>query len=197
MIKTLVTGGTGFVGRAITRQLVEQHETVQVLSRNPLAVPPEQRVPGALYVKGDILDPQSVAAAMQDCDAIVHCVQFPGAPFENPSKGWTYNNIDGRGTEILCEAAQKQNISRLLYISGAGAGQGRQQPWFQAKDRAEKAIVATGQQWTILRPSWIYGPEDRSLNRMVDSARLPIFFPIIGDGQQKVAPVLIDDMAKV
>ncbi|MEZ4820815.1 MAG: NAD(P)H-binding protein [Bdellovibrionota bacterium] len=105
----------GFVGRAITRQLVAQHETVQVLSRNPLAVPPEQRVPGALYVKGDILDPQSVAAAMQDCDAIVHCVQFPGAPFENPSKGWTYNNIDGRGTEILCEAAQKQNISRLLY----------------------------------------------------------------------------------
>lgn len=195
MIQTLVTGGTGFVGSAIVRALVNNCETVHVMTRNPSRVPANKRVAGAHYVQGDVLDPESLQKAMQGCDAIIHCVQFPGAPFENPKKGWTYENIDGLGTTNLCKAAQKEGIERVVYISGAGAGQGRKEPWFVAKDVAEKAVQSTGERWTIFRPSWIYGPGDQSLNKLILSTLMPLVFPIIGNGQQRVAPIYIQDMA--
>ncbi|MCB0272742.1 MAG: NAD(P)H-binding protein [Bdellovibrionales bacterium] len=196
MIQTLVTGGTGFVGASIVRALVNAHESVKVVSRDPIHISAHRRVPGAYYVQGDILDQASLDQALSDCDAIIHCVQFPNAPFEDPTKGWTYENIDGHGTEVLTKAAKDKGITRMLYISGMGAGQNRSESWFVAKDRAEKAIMEHCPAWTIFRPSWIYGPQDQSLNRLIAHSQLPLVFPIIGNGKQKVAPLYIEDLAK-
>lgn len=197
MIQTLVTGGTGFVGSAIVKQLVEQKETVLVLTRNPIKVEPSRRVPGAHYIEGDVMDPLSLQKAVKGCDSIVHCVQFPGAPFENPKKGWTYVNVDGQGTKNLCNAAKEENIQRMIYISGLGAGQNRTESWFVAKDMAEKAIVENIPHPTILRPSIMYGPQDQSLNKLLLATKMPVFFPMMGRGQSTVAPLFIEDLAKV
>ena len=64
-------------------------------------------------------------------------------------------------------------MSRFVYLSGAGVGQGKTEEWFVAKDKAEAAVRDSGMTWTILRPSWVYGPRDRSLNRFALFARAP------------------------
>src|SRR5262249_32451991 len=79
---------------------------------------------------------------------------------------------------------------------GAGAGQGRPQAWFRAKDIAEAAIRESGLEYAILRPSWAYGPNDRSMNRFVWFCRYLPLVPVIGDGKTRVDPIFVGDVAR-
>ncbi len=195
MIQTLVTGGTGFIGSSIVRKLVQNMQTVHVLTRNPESISRERRVPGAFYVKGDVFNKDSLLKAMEGCDALISTVQFDNAPFENPKKGLTYKRVDGEGTVLQMQALQESSISRVIYLSGAGTREGRIEPWFEAKWQAEQAVRACAKHWTIFRPSWIYGPQDQSLNKFIMFARFLPFIPMIGSGQEKIAPVYVEDVS--
>ncbi|HZR98332.1 MAG TPA: NAD-dependent epimerase/dehydratase family protein [Chloroflexota bacterium] len=196
-MRVLVTGGTGFIGGAIVQALLAAggaHE-VSILSRRASA-------PGATSgpvarVAGDVRDPASLRRAVEGVDTVVHCVQFPNHPVENPRRGYTYAAIDGQGTVNLAAACREAGVRRLLYLSGAGTRPGRSEPWFQAKATAEQAVRDSGREWVIFRPSWVYGPRDRSLNRFVQLVRLLPVVPVIGNGQTRVQPVLVDDVARV
>ena len=61
---------------------------------------------------------------------------------------------------------------------------------------AEKAIRESGIPYTIFRPSWVYGPEDRSLNKSPTFARLLPFVPVIGSGKTRVQPLFVEDLAR-
>jgi NADH dehydrogenase len=104
--------------------------------------------------------------------------------------------VDARGTENLVAAAREAGAGRFVYISGTGAApEGRH--WFRAKWRAEEAVRASGMTYTILRPSWVYGPEDKALNRFLGMARFLPVVPQIGDiANQKVQPVFVEDVAR-
>jgi NADH dehydrogenase len=197
MVKTLVTGGTGLVGSAIVRKLVNSRESVVVLTRDPIYVSRDRRVAGAVYVRGNIFDSTSLEKAMDGCGALINAVQFDNAPFENPRKGLTYERVDGEGTERQVEAAKKAGLKRIIYISGAGTREGRTEIWFRAKLRAEKAVKESDTNWTIFRPSWIYGPGDRSLNKFAMFARFLPFVPTIGSGREKIQPVYVEDVTEV
>ncbi|MDQ1713629.1 MAG: hypothetical protein QOE45_3079 [Frankiaceae bacterium] len=189
----LVAGGTGFLGRAVVSALRRDGHEVRVLSRgsrNPFA---GDR--GVTTVTGDVREPATLDAAMAGVDTVVIAVQFPGHPVEVPKEGLTYDAFDRAGTENLVNAAKKAGVQRLVYLSGAGVGQGRSEEWFVAKDKAEAAVRGSGITSTILRPSWVYGPGDRSLNRFATFARTLPFVPMPGPGTAKVQPVHVDDVA--
>ncbi|HLO01663.1 MAG TPA: complex I NDUFA9 subunit family protein [Symbiobacteriaceae bacterium] len=187
----LVAGGTGFLGSHIVQRLLQGGHRVMVLSRNPADLPP-----GVEGRPGDVRDQERLNKALQGIQTLVIAVQFPNAPVENPKKGLTYVKIDGEGTERLVKAAQQAGVKRLVYLSGAGAGEGRTEPWFIAKEMAERAVRTSGIPFTIIRPSWVYGPEDKSLNKFVTFARLLPFVPVVGNGRTKVQPVHVDDVAE-
>lgn len=190
----LVAGGTGFVGAGIVRELARRGKPVAVLSRHGGAV--ARRFPG-LAVEGrtgDVTRPDSLPAALTGVDAIVGCQQFPNSPIEDSRKGYTFEKVDAEGTENLLAAAKAAGVRRYVYLSGVGASpEGRH--WFRAKFRAENAVRDSGLAWTIIRPTWIYGPEDRSLNRFLGMARFLPFVPLVGDAEkQRMQPVFIDDV---
>jgi NADH dehydrogenase len=194
-MRVLVAGGTGFIGRHVVNALHENggHQ-VSVMTRHPSRA----RLPaGVAAVAGDVTDPASLAQATRGIEAVIHCVQFPNHPVENPRRGWTYEKIDGDGTERLVEACLTNDVRRFVYISGAGVRPGRTEAWFRAKERAETAVQRSGMQWVILRPSWVYGPEDRSLNKFVAFVRYLPIVPVIGSGQERVQPLHVDDVARV
>ena len=193
----LVAGGTGFVGAAIVRELVGRGKQMAVLSRNPGAR--AGRFPGLSieFREGDVRQPNSLGAAMQGVDAVIGCQQFPSSPIEDRAKGYTFEEIDARGTENLLRAAKNAGVIRYVYLSGAGAALDADRHWFRAKWRAETAVQESGMPYTILRPSWVYGPEDRSLNRFLSMSRFLPFVPLIGNAsKQRLQPVFVDDVAK-
>ena len=193
-MRIVVTGGTGFIGREVVERLRETGEDeVVVTTRHPDRDPWGGRVRLVQAYAGDHV---SLGKAFMGADVVVHAIQFPNHPVEDPSKGRTYLEVDGRGTTLAAQTAKKLGVRRFVYVSGAGAGQGRPQPWFQAKDMAEAAIANTGMEHVFLRPSWIYGPRDRSMNRFVFFCRhLPVV-PVIGNGKTPVFPIYVKDVAR-
>jgi NADH dehydrogenase len=189
----LVAGGTGFIGRAIVGALRNDGHLVRVLTRGEKPNPWE-RDRGVTLVTGDVREAATLTDAVAGCHTVVIAVQFPGHPVEVPSKDLTYDEYDRKGTENLVAAAKKAGVQRLVYISGANVGTGRSEEWFVAKERAETAVTGSGIGYTILRPSWAYGPRDKALNRFAMFARLLPFVPLPGPGTAKVQPVHVDDI---
>ena len=196
----LVTGGAGFLGSHIVARLLAQPEVgpdtaIRCMTRNPAGRShPDPRVS---FVAGDVRDAASLERATEGADAVVHCVQFPNHPVENPSRGYTYIEIDARGTERLVAACQKNGVRRIVYLSGAGTSPERPETWFQAKVIAERAVRDSGIDYVILRPSWVFGPEDRSLNRFVSFIKYLPVVPVIGDGSNRVQIAWVGDVAEM
>ncbi|HLA77460.1 MAG TPA: NAD(P)H-binding protein [Vicinamibacteria bacterium] len=193
-MRVVVAGGTGFIGREVVRQLLEPGtDQVTVTTRDP-----DRDLWGGRVrlVQAFAGDPVSLGRAFQGADVVVQAIQFPNHPVEDPSRGWTYLEVDGRGSSVAAQTAKKLGVRRFVYLSGAGAGQGRPQPWYRAKDQAEAAIRETGMEFVFLRPSWVYGPGDRSMSRFVSFCRYLPVVPVIGDGQAPCWPVLVEDLAR-
>ena len=192
-----VAGGTGFVGRAIVRELAARGSRVIVLSHRSSATAAGQTGTtdrSIEFRQADVTRPDVQASALAGADTLVICLAFRNSPIEAPRRGQTFERVDAGGTEALVAAARTAGIRRLVYISGAGAAPDAPRHWFRAKWRAEEAIRGSGIVYTIFRPSWIYGPGDRSLNRFLGFTRWLPFVPQIGNGRQILAPVFVDDM---
>lgn len=197
-LEVLVAGGTGFLGRAFVRELAGRGRRVGVLTRRPQSV--AALFPGLAVAarRGDVVRPETLPEALQDVHTVVQTVQFAGFPVEDPSRGLTFLEVDAAGTRNLVQAAGAARVQRIVYLSGVGASADAPESWFRAKAMAEEAVRSSGLAHTVIRPSWVYGPEDVSLNRFVSLVRLiPLVFPQIGDGAQRLNPVFVDDVARL
>src|SRR5690606_7118092 len=85
---------------------------------------------------------------------------------------------------------------RFVYISGVGAGTNTRH-WFRFKYAAEQALQDSGLEWAIVRPTWVYGPDDHALNRLLGFTRYLPFLPMFGNGKQNMQPIFVDDMASI
>lgn len=193
----LVAGGTGFLGAAFVRALHDRGHRPVVLSRRPEKV--SSRFPAREVEArgGDVTRPGTLAEALRGIDAVVQAVQFPGFPVEDPARGHTFREVDGRGTANMADAASAAGVGHLIYLSGVGADSGKDRPWYEAKRMAEKAVREAAVDHTVVRPSWVYGPEDASLNLFARLVRwVPGVFLQLGDGRQRLNPVYVDDVAR-
>ena len=196
-MKIVVAGGTGFLGRHISKALLDSGHEVTVLGRNPDSVSSIPECSGADAKRGDVTQPQTLVGTMEGADAAVGAVQFPNHPVEVARKGLTYDNYDFKGTENLLTEARRAGVKRYVYLSGAGANLASDKTWYRAKGYAERAVQNSGLQYAIVRPSWAYGPEDRALNRLAQIARYSPVLPRLGAQVQRVQPVSVDDIALV
>jgi uncharacterized protein YbjT (DUF2867 family) len=194
-VNIVVAGGTGFLGRHISRLLIAGGHDVTVLVRNPEEVTRIPELAGAKAVGGDVTDSTSLVDKLAGAEAVVAAAQFPNHPVEVPRKGLTYDRFDRQGVENLVAEARRSGVTRFFYISGAGADPASDKTWYRAKGRAEEAVRGSGLQWCILRPSWAYGPEDRALNRFALFARLSPVIPKPGADVQRIQPVHVEDIA--
>src|SRR3990170_2397813 len=181
----VVAGGTGFVGAAAVRELARRGKPVAVLSRDAAKV--ARRFPDLSVEarQGDVREPESLRPAFAGVETVINCVQFPNSPIENKRKGWTFEQIDYEGTVHQVAAAKEAGLSRYVYVSGVGAAPDAEQHWFVLKWRAEEAVRNSGITHVIIRPTWVYGPEDAALNRFLSFARRLPFVPTFGDGRKQ------------
>lgn len=149
----LVTGGTGFVGRHLCRELDERGHDVTALARTPddAALPPD-----VATTRGDVTVPESLEAAMAGMDAVVHLVAV--SPLYQPKGGTRrHEAVTTDGTRNVVRAAEAADVDRLVYLSGLGADPTSRWAFARSKGRAEEAVRASAMDWVIVRPSIIFG----------------------------------------
>jgi uncharacterized protein YbjT (DUF2867 family) len=189
----LVAGGTGFIGSAVVRRLMASGAPVAAMSAHPDR---RGRDGGVRLVGGDVLRPETLPDAVAGAEAVVQALTFPTFPVEKPSKGFTFEEFEHRGTERLVRAAEAAGVRRYVYVSGVGVAPDAEKVWHRAKWAGERAVLGSSMSTCVIRPSWAYGPGDRALNRFVAFARRGPAVPVIGDGSQRVQPVFVDDVGE-
>jgi uncharacterized protein YbjT (DUF2867 family) len=195
-MRVVVAGGTGFIGSAVVKSLRRRGRDVSIMTTNPSRSGPRVRELGAAAVPGDLLDPVTLPDAVRGADVVVQATTFSTFPVEKPRRRYTFEEFDGAGTERLVAAASAGGVRRYVYVSGVGADPNGSKPWFRAKGRGEEAVGAAGMEHAVVRPSWVYGPGDISLNKFVTFHRWLPFVPVVGDGRQRLQPVFVDDVGE-
>jgi uncharacterized protein YbjT (DUF2867 family) len=218
----VVSGGTGFMGSAITRHLLAAGHHVRVMTRSAdKAQETSRRWPEArtalpqgrlTFVSADVTKPETLPEAVAGVEAVIQAAQFPGAPIEDPRRGYTYMEVDRNGTLNLLAAVSQaygartagpglirfpDGAPRFLYVSGVAVESGSEYFWVEAKWQAEEAIRESGLDFSIVRASWAFGPDDRSLNRLLGYADILPFVPVFGSGREKITPLYVEDLGRL
>jgi uncharacterized protein YbjT (DUF2867 family) len=196
-VKIAIVGGTGFLGRHISKALIDSGHEVRVLSRDPSKVSSIPELAGATSTRADVTDPASLSGTLDEMDAVIGAVQFPNYPMELPRKRLTFDRYDRLGTENLLTEATRAGVRKYVYISGAGVTPTSDKSWYRAKGLAEVAIRDSGLDYALVRPSWAYGPEDKAINKFRAIARISPVIPQPGVRPQRIQPVHVDDIALV
>ncbi len=188
----LVTGATGFVGREIVRQLHAAGYKMRLLVRDLKEAEPMAKRYGCELVKGNVVQPESVFLAMKGIEAVIHLV---GIIAETPEMAFETAHIEGTRSVLI--AMQRTGVKRYLHMSANGTRPQARSRYHQTKWTAEELVRESGLDWTIFRPSLIYGEHDQSINVMARVIRSPLrFFPNVGGGKSRVQPIPVEEVAR-
>ncbi|RME87649.1 MAG: NAD-dependent epimerase/dehydratase family protein [Anaerolineae bacterium] len=186
----LVTGGTGFVGRALIRQLVSAGYHVRTLIRPSPRTPRLPRgVPVEVAVTG-LSDIRGLRAALREVDIVIHL-----AGSESQGARATLLDTDVRGTRNLAQVAAEAGVRHFLFLSHLDADRASAFPVLKAKGIAEEYIRRSGVPYTIFRSAIVFGPGDHFTTALAHLLRLaPGIFPLPNGGKTLLQPLWIEDL---
>ena len=190
-MKTLVTGATGFVGPKVVHALRAQGRDVRVLVRRPERAS-QLAGWGAELATGDMTDPASLRAALQDVTHVVHLVAIiQGRPND-------FHRVMTEGTKALIAAAKEQGVERFVLMSALGTSETSKDtvPYYAAKWAQERELASSGLEYTIFRPSFVFGRDGGVLPLFLRQVKLSPVVTVLGQGLQRSQPIWVDDVAE-
>ena len=194
MATVVVFGGGGFLGRRLIDRLTAEGMTVRVAVRYPDPVRSElrsSRFERVTVVPADVRDQASVAAAIEEADAVINSVS---AYLEKG--GVTFEAVHVRGAENVAREAAAAGVARLVLVSGIGADPDSSSPYIRARGRGELLVRQSFPGATIVRPGAMFGPGDALFGTLAALARLLPVLPLIGGGSTRLQPIFVEDVAE-
>jgi len=188
-LKIFISGGTGFVGGHLCRELLSRGHTLRLLAHSSGASAAKQTE----VVSGDVTSAESCIKGAAGCDAVINLV---GIIREFPQRGITFSRLHVEATRNMIEAAQQNGITRYLQMSALGSRPGAVSDYHRSKYQAEELVVASGLDYTIFRPSLVFGPKDAFVNMIAGFIQRFSVVPVIGDGKYRLQPIAADDVAR-
>ncbi|MGU3575922.1 complex I NDUFA9 subunit family protein [Brucellaceae bacterium C25G] len=188
-----VIGGSGFVGRAVVAALAKRGYMVRVAVRKPeiaYYMQPLGNVGQIQMVQANVRYRWSIDRAISGSDYVINLV---GVLAESGRQ--RYNSVHVFGAKNVAESAAAHNIP-LTHMSALGADLKSASNYARTKAEGEKAVLTASPDAVIMRPSVIFGPEDKFFNRFANLARFIPFLPVIGGGQTKMQAVYVGDVAE-
>ena len=190
--RVFVTGGTGFVGKAVVRALLAHGFLVRCLVR-PGSESDLKGFESIDRVPGDVMNADGLAPSMEGCSAVVHLV---GIIRERRARGVTFERLHTEATRNMLAVARAAGITRYAQMSALGTRPGARARYHRTKWEAEEAVRASKLDWTIFRPSIIFGRGDAFVSTLARAVqRLPVM-PVLGDGRYRLQPVPVEQVAE-
>jgi NADH dehydrogenase len=194
-MQVIVTGGTGFVGSHLCRELAERGHEVTALSRDPGEADLPSDVETAM---GDVTAYDSIADAFEGQEVAVNLVSL--SPLYEPKGGnERHFEVHRDGTANVVRACEAHDVDHLVQMSGIGADPGASTAFLRAKGEAEELVRSSEPDWTIFRPAPIFGDGGefveftRRLKRLF-APGVPVY-PLPGGGETPFQPIWIGDVA--
>lgn len=185
-MRVFVTGGTGFLGPDVVRDLLNAGHKPVLLAHE--SDPP--RKTEVEVIRGDVTDGRVLEKGMDGCDAVLHLA----TPTADQRSGRNLERVHVTGTQRVVEAAEATGTHRLVLASVAGADQ-EATTTQETKRRAEEIVAEAGVTQTVVRMAPVAGA-----GGIVDAFRRLLKFspatPILGDGEAEIAPVARTDAAR-
>lgn len=188
-MKIFIAGGTGFVGGHLCRELLRRGHQLVLLSHGQTP----QKQADVSYHPGDVTDLASYLPAVRGCDAVINLV---GIIREFPARGITFERLHVEATSCMVTAAQRAGVVRYLQMSALGTRIDAVSEYHRTKWRGEELVRGSGLNWTIFRPSLIFGPRDSFVNMLAQKLRMMPLMPVFGDGTYRLQPIHGDDVAR-
>jgi NADH dehydrogenase len=187
-----ILGGTGFVGRAIADHATDRGIRVRVLTRSEPRARALTVLPTVEVMVGDPEDEKTLAAAFEGMDAAVNLI---GILHETRRQSFT--RVHAEIPRKAAEACRGAGVQHFVHVSALGASDKAPSKYLRSKAAGEAAVrLASGVvPWTILRPSVIFGEDDRFLNLFAALANLFPVIPLAG-ATARFQPVWVEDVAR-
>ncbi|MFL7813016.1 MAG: SDR family oxidoreductase [Anaerolineales bacterium] len=193
MKKILLTGATGFIGKALTRHFSETDYQIRALI-HPSSKSPDlpKGIPVEAFVSG-LNDLRGLQAALVGVDIVYHLASEEALGARGDLLG-----TDIQGTRNMVQAAEEAGVERFIYLSHLGADRASAYPVMTAKAIAEDHIRKSGLDFTIFRTGVVYGPQDRFTTSLSNLIRgIPLIFPLPDKGDTLLQPLWIEDLANI
>lgn len=160
-MRIAVTGGTGFIGRALLNQAAQRGVEIAALTRRP-----QEAASGIIWCRGDLSQPQALSELAQGADAVIH---LAGTVSAVDRAAFADGNV--AGTASLLEAAQRAGVGRFVFVSSLAAREPALSAYGASKAEAEALVRQSALPWTIVRPPAVYGPGDRDMLELFRAAK--------------------------
>ena len=188
-----IYGGSGFVGRQIARQMAAAGWRVRVAVRRPNQAG-VVRTYGAVGqvepVPCNVRDDLSVTAAMMDADAVINCVGILVREGRN-----NFDAIHDEAAGRIARISAERGVTHFVQLSAIGADPASDSRYAASKGRGEAAVLAHRPDAVILRPSVIFGPDDKFFNKIGGMMRLGPILKLPGAATE-LQPVYVEDVAR-
>jgi uncharacterized protein YbjT (DUF2867 family) len=187
--KIVVLGGSGFVGRHVVSVLASVGREIVVPTRAREHAKPLFLLPRVQIVEVDVRDAAALADVIRGADAVINLVGIL-----HPTRRAGFSDIHVGVTAAAIEACNRNGIRRLLHMSALNADPEGPSAYLRSKGEAEGRVAASGLDWTIFRPSVIFGQEDKFLNLFAWLSQfIPVFF--LAGAKARFQPVHVRDVA--
>ncbi|SKA08081.1 complex I NDUFA9 subunit family protein [Consotaella salsifontis] len=188
-----VFGGSGFLGRYVSRALAKRGHRIRVACRRPdLAyhLQTNGNMGQIQAIQANLRYPWSIERAISGADHVINLVGV----LQSSGKQ-NFSSLHHEGAKAVAEAVRAAGIS-MTQMSAIGADEGSDSEYAKTKARGEAAVLAAVPDAVILRPSLLFGAEDQFFNRFAAMASRSPFLPLIGGGETKFQPVYVADVAE-
>ena len=188
MKKVLVLGGTGFVGSHVCQKLALLPLRITLPTRRPDNAKHLQSLPTVDVLQADVHDETALARLVAGHDAVVNLIAILHGTEA------AFNRVHVELPQKLASACQTAGVRRVVHVSALGAALDAPSMYQRSKARGEQVLKASALDLTLLRPSVIFGAEDKFLNVF---AKLQQIFPVIplAGADTRFQPVWVDDVA--
>lgn len=184
----LITGGTGYIGKNLINRLPKDNVRCMV-HKNTII----ENLDSDKIISGDILDLNSIEKALDNVDTVIHL-----AAVISPENKETYDLVNVIGTKNIVESCKKKNIKRIIFTSSMASTRKFLDDYGSSKKKAEEIIKDSKLDYTILRLTTVYGLNSPFTTNLINHIkRFPFIIPLIGNGENKIQPVSIDDVISV
>ena len=188
-MNVLLVGGSGFIGTYLSEELLDRGHDVTVLSRSP----DDEALPeGVETAMGDVTAYDSIEPAFEGQDVVYNLVAL--SPLFEPKGGnKMHDRLHRGGTENCLRAAEEHGVDHFVQLSALGADPDGPTHYIRAKGQAETLVRDSELDWTIFRPSVVFGDGGEFLS-FTRKLTPPGVAPLPGGGKTKFQPIHVDDL---